>query len=100
MKTYTLYKSNSSNKKYDVYVENPNTGRINKVSFGAYGYSDYTKHKDVERRERYRLRHKNDKITDITKPGMWSWWILWNKLTIKDSMNDTLRRFKLKPALF
>jgi len=30
------------------------------VKFGAYGMSDYTLHKDKDRRERYRARHRKD----------------------------------------
>ena len=33
-----------------------------KVSFGAAGYSDYTKHKDKDRKQRYIDRHKNKRI--------------------------------------
>jgi hypothetical protein len=76
MSLYTLYKSKT--KKYEVYLPNPNTGRIKKVSFGAIGYSDYTKHKDKDRRERYRLRHKNDKINDPFKSGFWASHVLGN----------------------
>ena len=32
---------------------------------------------DLKRRERYRLRHKNDKINDPTSSGFLSWWFLW-----------------------
>jgi hypothetical protein len=99
MKTYTLYKSTNPNKKYDVYVINPQTGNIKKVSFGAYGYSDYTIHKDKDRRNRYRIRHQHDKIYDITKSGFWSWWILWNKPNVAESLKYIKTRFKLKSTL-
>ena len=95
MKLYKLYKSSNPNKKYDVYVENYKTGNIKKVSFGAKGYSDYTIHKDPERKARYQKRHKHDKIYDITTAGFWALRILWNKPTITESLRDTKRRFKL-----
>ncbi len=59
-KPYTLYPSKNSLKKFDVYIVKPSsrTGFV-KVSFGAKGYEDYTIHKDIERRDRYRIRHKN-----------------------------------------
>jgi len=78
---YTLYPSTNKNKKYDVYVKNKKTGRIKKVSFGAKGYSDYTVHKDKVRRQKYRTRHKNDKIRNPLYAGFWSWYILWGKYT-------------------
>jgi hypothetical protein len=74
-KPFTLYKSKNQTKKWDVYV--PKNGRLKKVSYGAAGMSDYTKHKDKERRERYRKRHIHDHIYDPYKPGFWSWWHLW-----------------------
>ena len=77
-KTFTLYKSNTSGKKWDVYLPGKN-GRLKKVSYGAAGMSDYTKHKDKERRERYRKRHNKDLIYDPYKPGFWSWWHLWGR---------------------
>jgi len=54
------------------------------INFGAKGYSDFTKHKDEDRRKRYYARHS--KITDktgkkvITKkssPSYWSYNLLW-----------------------
>ncbi len=78
IKPFTLYKSKTSTKKWDVYVPTK-TGRLKKVSYGAAGMSDYTKHKDKERRERYRNRHKKDRIYDPYSPGFWSWWHLWGR---------------------
>ena len=72
---YKLYKSKTETKKWDVYI--PTEKGIKKVSYGAAGMSDYTKHKDKERRERYRTRHARDHIDDPYKPGFWSWWHLW-----------------------
>jgi hypothetical protein len=97
MKTYTLYKSSNSSKKYDVFVIS-SKGNIKKISFGAEGYSDFTKHKDPERKQRYITRHKtreNWNKSGIETAGFWSRWILWNKPTIRDSMNDTRKRFNL-----
>ena len=55
-----------------------------KIHFGADGMSDYTLHKDKERRARYRARAS--KITnklgeytylDKTSPNYWSYHLLW-----------------------
>ena len=54
-----LYISNRASKKY--YVINQYGKRVH---FGQMGYEDYTKHKDEERRKRYRLRA-------ITINGKW-----------------------------
>lgn len=91
-KLYYLYKSSNKNKKFDIYIENPKTGRIKKISFGAVGYEDYTIHKDKDRRTRYRTRHKHDKIDDPMSPGFWSYWILWGPSTnIKRNLKTALR---------
>ena len=100
IKTYTLYKSSNSAKKYDVYVINPKTHRIKKISFGAKGYSDYTIHKDKERRQRYRTRHIKDKIKNPLYAGFWSMWILWGQYTdIKKCLRWTLKKYKLIPQV-
>ena len=65
------------------------------VSFGAIGYSDFTKHKDEERKERYIARHKvNQDWKDYNTAGFWAKNILWNKPTIEASIKDTDRKFK------
>jgi hypothetical protein len=54
------------------------------VHFGAAGMSDYTQHRDPERRERYRRRHRGILLADgrpaykvKTSPAFWSWYLLW-----------------------
>lgn len=54
------------------------------IHFGAKGMSDYTIHKDKERRSRYRKRHgvmtdKSGKLAYLNKknPAYWSWYLLW-----------------------
>ena len=91
-KPFTLYKSKTKTKKWDVYVPTK-SGRLKKVSYGAAGMSDYTKHKDKERRERYRQRHKKDKIYDPYKAGFWSWWHLWGR------SSDSKKAFKHSVSL-
>lgn len=75
-RAFVLYRSTRRDKKWDVYVPT-RFGRLRKVSYGAKGASDYTKHKDRARRERYRTRHAGDRIADPYAPGFWSWWHLW-----------------------
>jgi hypothetical protein len=58
--------------------------------------SDYTIHKDNERKERYLTRHeKNEEWDKPTTPGALSRWILWNKKTLKASIADFKKRFNL-----
>jgi hypothetical protein len=70
--------------------------KIKTVHFGQKGYSDYTIHKDDKRKERYLNRHKkNEKWNDYMTPGSLSRYILWNKKTLKESIKDYKKRFKL-----
>lgn len=61
-------------KKYYVYVKNPDSGKVNKVSFGAEGGGQNlsVKFKDKEARDAFASRHNCDQKTDKTKPGYWS----------------------------
>lgn len=65
------------------------------VQFGAKGYEDYTTHHDEERKRRYQIRHRNDNLTDPTSPGALSWYILWNKKSLKDSIKDYRNKFNV-----
>ena len=77
--------------------EEPSCGRKEtKVAFGAKGMSDYTIHKDDERKERYLKRHeKNEDWNDYKSRGALSRWLLWNKKTLKASIEDFKKRFGL-----
>ena len=90
---YKLYKSKNVMKKWDVYI--PTEKGLKKVSYGAAGMSDYTKHKDKDRRERYRNRHIHDHIEDPYKPGFWSWWHLWGDSSdSKKAFQQAVRKAK------
>ena len=66
------------------------------TDFGAVGYSDFTKHHDNERKQRYISRHKSRENFQSPKSrGALSRWILWNKSSIKSSLADYRRRFKM-----
>ena len=95
MTQYYLYPSNLKTKKYTVKFINEQTGRINTIHFGAAGMSDYTLHKDDRRKELYKLRHINDNLNDLNFAGCWSWWLLWNKKTLEESIHDMEKRFKI-----
>jgi hypothetical protein len=109
-KKYDLCKieeSNAKGKKYDATFREkgcpcskskpPECGKKEKiVSFGAKGMSDYTIHKDDERKDRYLARHeKNEDWNNPITPGALSRWILWNKKTLKASIDDFKKRFHL-----
>jgi hypothetical protein len=88
--------SDRKDKKYKAFFTN-NKKESKIVHFGASGYSDYTIHKDDERKKRYIERHKgNEKFNDPYSPGALSRWILWNMKSLRESIKDYKRRFGFK----
>ncbi len=62
-----------------------------KILFGAVDYSEFTKHKDEDRKQRYVNRHKTNETWGkfgIDSAGFLFRWLLWNKPTIKQSYDD------------
>lgn len=87
-----IQKSPMKTKKYRVTFAN--TGKH--VDFGAKGYSDYTIHKDPLRKERYITRHqKRENWKNPYTAGFWSRWLLWEKPTLKESMNVIRKKFNI-----
>tara|TARA_R110000787_G_scaffold60435_1_gene137094 strand:- start:1529 stop:1816 length:288 start_codon:yes stop_codon:yes gene_type:complete len=90
-----IKKSTNSKKKYmAVFSEK---GKVKKTThFGAAGMSDYTKHKDPERKTRYMKRHKKrENWDDYMSAGSLSRYILWGETSLKDSINVYKKKFKL-----
>ncbi len=92
----TIRKSHKKEKKWDAVFVKPN-GSEKVVPFGQKGYSDYTKHKDKTRKQRYINRHKGmgENWRKPDTPGALSYWVLWNKPSFKASVADFKKRFDL-----
>ena len=85
-----LTKSKDKDKKFDAVIDGKRT-----IHFGAKGYSDFTIHKDKERKDSYIARHKtNENWNDYKSAGFYAKNILWNKPSIKASIEDANKRFK------
>ena len=87
-----ITKSKKSDKKYDARIDGTKT-----VSFGQKGASDFTKHKDKDRKESYIARHKKNEnwnASGAKTAGFYSKHVLWNKKTLKESVDDINKRFK------
>ncbi len=70
--------------------------RTYSVKFGRQGYSDFTIHKDEQRKQRYLDRHRsNENWKKPDTAGALSRWILWNLPTLKESIQDYKTRFSL-----
>jgi hypothetical protein len=95
IKLISIKKSNKSGKKLMATFESAN-GRRKVIHFGAAGMSDYTKHKDRERRARYIKRHLKDLRTgNPARAGYLSMYVLWNKPSLQSSIDDYRRRFNV-----
>jgi len=98
--TYTyiqLLKSKVDGKKYTAIFYDEKRSKIKTTHFGSAGMSDFTKHKDEERKERYIARHSaNENWSDYMTAGSLSRWLLWNKPTLSASYNDYIKKFNLK----
>lgn len=87
----SLKKSNKKDKKWMVKIDDKT------IHFGGAGYSDYTKHRDPDRKKRYLKRHR--KREDWTNPktaGFWSRWLLWGEPSLEASIKAIYNRFGIK----
>lgn len=92
LKLIKITKSTHPDKKLMAIFEK--NGRKKVVHFGATGMSDYHLHKDPERKKRYLLRHaKRENWNDPTSAGSLSRYILWNKTSLRASIDDYKKRF-------
>ena len=94
-KLLKVIKSDKPNKKWTAIFKMDN-GREKKTHFGFNNpndpKNDYTLHKNKERRERYRIRHKKDlKTGDPTRAGFLSYYLLWGD---SSSLNQNIKTYK------
>ena len=92
--TVVIKKSDKKGKKFMATFTR--AGKKKTTHFGAEGMSDFTIHKDPERKKRYLARHqKRENWNAPETAGALSRWILWNKPTLKASIDDYKKRFKM-----
>ena len=96
MRLKTIKRSHRADKKWDAVFVKDN-GREIVTPFGQKGYSDYTKHKNKTRKQRYLKRHSGmgEHWNKPTTPGALSRWVLWNKPSFKASVKDYKKKFNL-----
>ena len=94
-KLIKIIKSKNLKKKYTAIFLLDN-GKEKKVNFGQRGSNDFTITGDEDAKKRYIKRHTKDlKTKDPLRAGFLSMFILWNKKSLKDSIEDYKKRFKL-----
>jgi len=90
MNTVIIKPSKNPLKKFDAVINGTKT-----ISFGAKNYEDYTTHHDDVRQQRYIIRHrKNEQWDNPVTAGFYSRWVLWNKKSLRSSIDDMNERFK------
>ena len=96
IKLKSIKPSHRAEKKLDATFVYPD-GHEKVIPFGAKGMSDYTKHKDDTRKQRYLKRHSGmgEHWQKPDTPGALAKWVLWNKKTLRASISDYKKRFKL-----
>ena len=88
--------STNKNKKYMAIFYDDKGKKKKTTHFGASGMSDFTKHGDEDRKKRYLDRHRPRENWDkYMTAGSLSRYILWNKKTLKASIEDYVKRFNL-----
>jgi len=69
-------------------------GRERSTKFGATGMDDFTLTKDIQQRDRYRMRHAKDLQTnDPTRAGYLSYYLLWGDST---SLQKNIAAYRAK----
>lgn len=95
MKLLKVTASKNEKKRYDAHFKKDD-GKIKVVSFGSADHENFTIHKNEKRKRAYLARHKKDLLTkDATRAGYLSYYLLWNKPTLKESIKDYKTRFNL-----
>jgi SPX domain protein involved in polyphosphate accumulation len=95
-----ITKSNRNDKRFQAVFTDDKTGKkIKTTQFGLKNpkIGTFIDHKDKKIKENYLKRHKkNENWNDFESAGSLSRYILWNKPTFQESLNDYKRIFKLK----
>jgi hypothetical protein len=93
-----LQVSDKPEKKYYVDLQG-SSGRTKRIYFGDSNAKDFTLFNALEREEhkrRYINRHQAREdwnLTGAETAGFWSRWILWSRPTVKESLNELLRKY-------
>ena len=91
-------KGTAKNKKLKAIFYDGEGKKIKTTQFGDNRYEDYTQHKDKQRREKYKSRHKgNLEKTSYMSPAHLSFYLLWGKSAALDTNIKAYKKmFKLK----
>ena len=96
----SVKKATNGKKDYTAIFRDSKTGKEKKTHFGDATMDHYNIHKDKNRREKYRSRHKKDLNTgDPTRAGYLSYYLLWGESTsLRTNLATFRKRFFPKSA--
>ena len=103
-KMIKLSRSEKPDKKFKVTIFDRQGVNNRTIHFGSKGMSDYTINRDPERKRLYIKRHdplRRHKAREdwsksgIKTAGFWSRWLLWNRPTLNESIQDIEKRFRV-----
>lgn len=95
MKLVSIKKSSKPEKKLMATFQN-DEGKKSVVHFGQAGADDFTKTKDEAQKALYLSRHRaREDWNKPDSPGSLARYVLWNKPTVKESIDDFKKRFSL-----
>ena len=87
--------SDNPKKKYKVVITKGDKKKT--IHFGQAGASDYTQHKDTERKDRYLARHKKrENWKDPFTASFWATNLLWNKPSLYASIKSIQDDYGIK----
>ena len=86
--------SNNQNKKFTAIINN-----TKKIHFGDSRYQDFTITKDDKKKKAYLSRHKHDNYNNPLYPSFYSTNLLWNKPTLKESIQATNKLYNVNIKL-
>lgn len=86
-----ITKSDKPTKRYKAVFDGKRT-----IHFGSKGGSTFIDHKDEAKKKAYLARHRvNEDWTTPYNAGSLSRWILWNKKSFTESVDDFKKKFNL-----
>lgn len=94
-----ISKSDRADKRFVAVFTDDDGKKVKTTHFGLKNpvSGTYIDHNDLKKKINYLKRHKkNENWADFQSAGSLSRYVLWNKKTFKDSVNDYKKRFKLK----
>jgi len=84
-----IKRSDKPGKKFDAIINDKKV-----VHFGQAGASDFTQHKNIQRKNNYIQRHaKNENWNNPLTAGFYSRWITWEKPTLKEAVSNVNKKF-------